>query len=280
MSNLEIKEYCGKKLSCFRTFNRAKFYADIRSENDAIDAFELAKKKGLSPFVLGAGSNVFFKNSNIKSFVLKNALEKKIENLGGGRFRVSSSVRMLELLKTLYGENLDAFYYLASAPCEIGGAIAMNAGTGPKEAKCIFDFIESVRFVEDGKAVEKPAEEIAHSHRSCELSRNAFIVSAVFKFPPKRFDADPIKARLEWAKENQDLSVPNCGSLCNKYNARLMKIARAIFRPFPAGMSKKKLNWTFNKSANPVYLRAFLFTLRLLHKICRKELKFEIKMVD
>lgn len=45
MSNLEIKEYCGKKLSCFRTFNRAKFYADIRSENDAIDAFELAKKK-------------------------------------------------------------------------------------------------------------------------------------------------------------------------------------------------------------------------------------------
>ena len=186
---------------------------------------------------------------------------------------------MMELLKFAYSQSRAACYYLASAPCEVGGAIAMNAGTGPREGKAVFDFLESVEYVSDGVVIEKSAAEISHSHRHTELSENAFIVSAVFKLPKTELDGDPIKARLDWAKKNQDLSVPNCGSLCNKYNAALMKLTRALFRPFPAGMSQKKLNWTYNKADNPVYLRAFLFTLKLLHRLCRKELKFEIKIV-
>ena len=278
--SLEIKEYVGKSLSLFKTLNRAEFYAEIASARDALEAFSYAEKRGLKPFVLGGGSNVFFKNSNIKSFILKNALPKKIEPLGGDRFKVSSSVRMMELLKFAYSESRSACYYLASAPCEVGGAIAMNAGTGPRESKAVFDFLESVEYVSDGSVVEKPAAEIRHSHRHTELSENAFIVSAVFKLPKTNFDRDPIKARLDWARENQDLSVPNCGSLCNKYNAGLMKLTRTLFRPFPAGMSRKKLNWTYNKADNPIYLRAFLFTLKFLHKLFRKELKFEIKIVS
>ena len=278
--SLEVKRYSGKSLSRFRTRNDAKFYADITSADDAIQAFDFAKNKGLKPFVLGAGSNVFFKNSKIKSFVMKNALPKKIEYLGDDKFEVSSSVMMLDLLKKLYKESRDASYYLASAPCEVGGAIAMNAGTGPKEAKAIFDFIESVKFVRNGEVVELPADKIEHSHRHTELSENAFILSAIFKFPHTKFDCDPVKARLDWAVKNQDLSVPNCGSLCNKYNAKIMKFTRAIFRPFPAGMSQKKLNWAYNKADNPIYLRAFFATLKILHKLFAQKLKFEIKMID
>ena len=277
---LEVKKYSGKSLSRFRTRNTADFYADICSVEDAIQAFEFAQAHNLKPFVLGAGSNVFFKNAKIKSFVMKNAVEKKIEYLGDDIFEVSSSVMMLDLLKHLYKESRDATYYLASAPCEVGGAIAMNAGTGPKEAKAIFDFIVSVKFVRNGQVYELNADEIEHSHRHTELSTNAFILSAKFRFPRTTFEADPIKARLDWAVKNQDLSVPNCGSLCNKYNAKIMKFTRAIFRPFPAGMSPKKLNWAYNKADNPIYLRAFFATLKVLHKLFAQKLKFEIKMID
>ena len=278
--SLEIKKYSGQNVSRFRTRHTVDFYADITSADDAIEAFAFAKNFNLKPFVLGAGSNVFFKNKKIKSFVLKNAVEQKIEYLGNDKFEVTSSVMMLDLLKFLYKDNRDASYYLASAPCEVGGAIAMNAGTGPKEAKAIFDFIESVKFVRNGQIFELPADKIEHSHRHTELSTNAFILSAKFCFPRTIFEADPIKARLDWAVKNQDLSVPNCGSLCNKYNARIMRFTRAIFRPFPAGMSQKKLNWTYNKADNPIYLRAFLGTLKFLHKLFRQKLKFEIKMID
>ena len=277
---LDIREYAGNNLSCFKTFNRAENYAEIKSEREAADAFDYARKTGLRPFVLGAGSNVFFKNTNIDAFVIKNALPKKIGHLGGDRYFVSSSVRMIEMLRRIYKDGRDCCYYLASAPCEVGGALAMNAGTGPKEKKSIFDFVESVRYFRDGRVFDKPAAEIDHSYRSSELASNAFVISAIFKFPERKFDADPVKARLDWARENQDLSVPNCGSLCTRYDARLMKFARLLFRPFPAGMSRKKLNWAYNKADNPAYLRAFLFTLGLLHKIFRKELKFELKIID
>lgn len=277
---LEIKKYRGKTLSCFRTLNSAKYYADIRSENEAAEAFEFAERNGLSPFVLGGGSNVFFKNSDIKAFVLKNALEKKIEYIGSDRFLVSSSVRMMDFLKRAFAERRDACYYLASAPCEIGGALAMNAGSGPRDGRAIFDFVESVRFMRGGKVFEKSARDISHSYRKTELSDGAFIFSAVFKLPGAEFNSDPIKDRIDWAKEHQDLSAPNCGSLCNKYDADLMKFARALFRIFPAGLSQKKLNWAYNKADNPTYLRAFLSVLSILHKLFKKELKFEIKIVE
>ena len=122
-------------MSRFRTRHTVDFYADITSADDAIEAFAFAKNFNLKPFVLGAGSNVFFKNKKIKSFVLKNAVEQKIEYLGNDKFEVTSSVMMLDLLKFLYKDNRDASYYLASAPCEVGGAIAMNAGTGPKKQR-------------------------------------------------------------------------------------------------------------------------------------------------
>jgi hypothetical protein len=117
--------------------------------------------------------------------------------------------------------------------------------------------IEDSIFYSQVRAIELPADKIEHSHRHTGLSQNAFILSAIFKFPHTEFDCDPVKVRLDWAVKNQDLSVPNCGSLCNKYNAKIMKFTRAIFRPFPAGMSQKKLNWPYNKANNPIYLRAF-----------------------
>ena len=278
---MKIEKYEGRGLSRYKTFNRAEFFTNIESAEDAISAFEFARANCKKTFVLGAGSNAFFKNRYIRTFILKNALPTNITHLGGDRFEVSSSVKMLDLLKKMYGERRDACYYLASAPCEVGGALAMNAGTGPREGKCIFGFVEIVKFVRGGKIFEKRAAEIAHSHRNTELSDgDTFVLSAVFRFPPADFDDDPIAARLEWAKENQDLSLPNCGSLCNKYDRRLMAFAGALFRFAPAGLSKKKINWGINKSDNPAWFATFLFTLKALHKIFRKEIRFEIKTVE
>ena len=277
----EIKPYEGKALSRFRTFNKAALFSEIKSASDASEAFRFAEKSGLKAFVLGGGSNVFFRHSEIKSYILKNALEPSIKDMGADLFEVSSSVRMIDLLKFLYKEGRDGPYYLASAPCQIGGAIAMNAGSGPREKRYVFDFLKSVKFARADGIFEKDKSAIFHAHRRSEFSgTDSLIVSAVFKFPKRQFFADPIKERLDWAKKNQDLSVPNCGSLCNKYDARLMKIARFIFSPFPAGMSKKKLNWAYNKAGNPIFLRMFLWTLKTLHKIFGKEIKFEIKFVD
>lgn len=278
---MQFKKHSGRNFSKFGTFHTAEFYAEIESEADIAAAFASAHKLGIKPFVLGGGSNVFFKHSKIKSALLKNALPKKIEQLDTNLFRVSSSVDMLELLDFAYKNSRNSCYYLASAPCQLGGAIAMNAGGGRAEGKSISDFVVSVRYFDGTKIVEKQKPDIFFDYRNSEFSDGEkFVVSAVLELPPAKFAENPIRARLEWAAKNQDLSKRNCGSMCNRYYAPILKFTRLLFARAPAGISSKKLNWAVNSSTNPAWLRAVFATIKTLHACLGKRLKFEIKMVD
>ena len=278
---MKIKQYKGCRLSKFRTLNTADFYVEVADETDIINAFLLAKERDLKTFVLGAGSNVFFKNAKVKSALIKNNLPKEIKHIDRDLFEVSSSVDMLQLLNFAFEQRRDCCYYLASAPCQVGGAIVMNAGSGKKEAKYICNFIKSVKFFDGKRIVEKKKEDIFFDYRTSEFRREeCFVISAVFELPKKEITQNPIRERLEWAKKNQDLSQANCGSMCNTYNANILKFVRFLFAPLPCGLSKKKLNWAQNKSKNPFWLKLMFGTIKALHKILHKRLKFEIIFVD
>ncbi len=278
---MNVEKYRGRNLSRFRTFNEAEYFVRIKDQRDIFEAFDFAKKNNLSAFVLGGGSNVFFKNSKVKSFVLKNELPKRIDKISDDIFEVSSSVDMINLLYFALKEARDCCYYLASAPCQVGGAIAMNAGSGKAQANYIADFIESVKFFDGEKIVEKQKNDLRFEYRNSEfLQDNRFIISAKFRLQKIEIEGNPILERLRWAKENQDLSAPNCGSLCNQYYAPILKITRAITSALPAKISPKKLNWAINKAQNPIWLRMVFALVKLLHKLLGKELKFEIKIVD
>lgn len=280
MPDAKPARYKGTALSRFRTYHECDFF-EIKSPQAFSAAYAYAKKKGLPTFVLGNGSNIFFKRKNIRSLIIKNSLPKMIESLGEDKFKVSSSTELLELLNKMYAEGRDAPYYLASAPCQVGGALAMNAGTGPREGKSISDFLESVEYFDNGNFCFAEKSELYLAHRKSSLQKNGiFIVSAIFRFPKKLFSSNPVKERLSWAAKNQDLSLPNCGSLCTRYDARIMKFVRLLFAKFPAGISSKKLNWAYNKSPNPIWLRSMIFILAALHKMFRKELRFELKIID
>lgn len=278
---MKIQQYNGRGLSKFRTLNTADFYIEVANETDIANAFHLAKERNLKTFVLGAGSNVFFKNTKIKSALIKNNLPKEIKHIERDLFEVSSSVDMLQLLNFALKQERDCCYYLASAPCQVGGAIAMNAGSGKKEAKYICNFIKSVKFFDGEKIVERKREDIFFDYRTSEFrQKECFVISAVFELPKKEITQNPIRERLEWAKENQDLSQANCGSMCNTYNAGILKFVRFVFAPLPCGLSPKKLNWAQNKSKNPFWLKLMFGTIKALHKILHKRLKFEIIFVD
>ncbi len=278
---MNVEKYNGRTLSKFKTHHIANFYVEIKSEADIPEAFALAKQACKDVFVLGAGSNVFFKNKKIKSAVLKNSLPQEIKHIDGDLFEVSAGVEMMKFLNFAFKDSRDCCYYLASAPCQVGGAIAMNAGSGPKEAKSISDFIESVRFFDGEKIVEKQKDEIAFSYRHSDfIDKKCFIISAKFRLPKIEISGNPIRDRLAWATEKQDLATNNCGSMCNRYYAPILKFTRFVFAKAPAGLSKKSLNWAVNNAENPRWLRVVFGTIKLLHKILCKPLKFEIRMID
>ncbi|NEO67265.1 MAG: FAD-binding protein, partial [Moorea sp. SIO4G2] len=141
-----IKSLSDRNLSYYRTEHYFARYAEFASLEDYKAYYQWSKKQGVKLYILGNGSNTLYQKQKVKSLILKNKLPKKIEALSANRFEVSSTVLVLELLKACVDNSLDSFYYLASVPATIGGALAMNAGRGRKHNITIYDFVESVSF--------------------------------------------------------------------------------------------------------------------------------------
>lgn len=193
----EIQRREGRDFSLFRSRHVAGNFAEIRRPEDVPELLKIARERGLETVFLGGGSNIFFAERKIRQLVLKNALPATIEHLGGDRFRVSSSVPMLKLLRKMRELGRDCFYCLASAPCQIGGAIAMNAGSGPKEGISVSDYIESVEAAgAEGLRTFKKSE-LGFGYRRSVFLDNPYLFAAgaVFVFPKKNIAGDPIAER-------------------------------------------------------------------------------------
>ena len=106
----QIKKYSGKTLSRFAVRYEADNFFAVRSEAEAVEALKLANSSGLETVCLGGGSNVFFASKKIKSFILKNEIPAEVEYLGGDRFRVSSSVPMIKLLRGIHSLGLSLIH--------------------------------------------------------------------------------------------------------------------------------------------------------------------------
>lgn len=268
--------------SWYKTHHKFKYVVDIENEADYHLAAEYANKFGLKCYALGNGSNTFFKKKIISSLLLKNCLPEVIRSIDENEIEVSSSTKLIKLLRFLYKEERDGPYYLASVPGTIGGAISMNAGTGEAEGHYIGQFIKSVSYLHNGKKFEKNAKDLELGFRCSMFSkrRDYFIISAKFIFPKKKFGENPIILRLNWAKEHQELKVPSCGSVWKLASLRILSIAHKIFRNSQAYISDKSYFWISNKSHDSKYIRRILKFVRVMHFFTARKCEYEIRIVD
>ena len=173
------------------------------------------------------------------------------------------------MLKYCYERQLDCFYFLASVPAEVGGAVAMNAGQGlAYGGASIMDFVAEVRYIKDGVIhVDKPVN-LSVSYRKTIFTgqTDLFILDAVFVFPKcDPFDENPIKTRIEWAKKSQDLSKPNCGTVFKTVNMKILNRFRGL-KMLGACYSRKTNNWITNESKNPLGIKILVYLVIFFHK--------------
>lgn len=270
------------KFSWYKTQHEFKHVVDIKNETDYYKAVEYSINHGLKCYVLGNGSNTFFKRKRVVSVLLRNCLPEFIHKVSEDEVEVSSSTKLMKLLRYLYKEGRDGPYNLASVPGTVGGAIAMNAGTGKSEGHFIGQYLKSVVYFHNGMRVEKDASELNLGFRRSMFSerRDCFILSAKFVFTRKKFEENPITARLDWARDHQDLKVPNCGSVWRLANWRILYIAHKVFRSSPAYLSDKSHIWISNKSSDNKYILRILKFVRLLHLFSGQKCECEIRIVE
>ena len=193
-------------LSTFHTRHKFLHYGEFTTVEEFLEYRRWASDRGIELYILGNGSNTLFASKKVRTLVLRNRLEKQIKFLDNYLVEVSSSLPSLELLRQCNKRHLDSFYYLASAPATVGGAIAMNAGRGKFHNMSIFDFLESVSYVDKERIVTVSADRISHRYRWTSFTglNDRLIVSAVFRFPPGNYRGNPIADRLAYAKKVQD----------------------------------------------------------------------------
>jgi UDP-N-acetylmuramate dehydrogenase len=279
----EIKSVVDQNLSFYRTNHYFKLYGEFNTVEKFCEYCDWATANQIKIYVLGNGSNTLFVSREIKTLILKNQLDKYIKQLSENRFEVSSSVAVLDLLKRCYKDSLDSFYYLASVPATIGGALAMNAGRGREHQLSIYDFIESVTFFDFEKhcLTSLGKAEIVKGYRETIFTgiHSRLILSAVFRFEPIDLSSNPISDRLKWTKAIQDNSAPNCGSVFKASDYQIMSQVKGL-KLGKSQFSSKTHNWILNKSDSSFSILILIFIVRLLHFLKVKKLELELILVD
>lgn len=256
---LKIVRKKSDKLSLYRTEHVFLNYTEVASVEDLKSALAWAKRNNKPLYLLGNGSNVLFCRKNIKSLICANRMPAYVKKCGENTYEVGSKTSLSKVLRTCYDEQLDSFYYLASVPATIGGAVAMNAGRGPTHNLTIYDYIQKIEYVdESGVHTISPDDALIGYRQTIFTGSSRKMITRVwFNFPAGDFTGNPIKDRINFSKETQDHGIPNCGSVFRAFSGRILGPFRKLgIGFFGARWSRKTVNWVSN--SNPNYLPLYL----------------------
>ncbi len=276
---IKISSMTDNSLSFYKTKHDFQHYGEFHTIDEFRSYCDWARENHVPTYILGNGSNTLFVRDKIKTLILKNKLEGYIKPLGETQFEVSSATLIIDVLKYCYKDSLDCFYYLASVPATVGGALAMNAGRGWRRNMSIYDFVESVTFFDFSDNCIKTLNkvQIVKGYRETIFTglTSSLILKAVFTFQKTEINNNPIAHRLQWAKKHQDNTSPSCGSVFKKYRPSLIRVVKGLAID-KARFSKKTDNWIMNNSSSSFGITSLIKIVRFLHILTGKKAVLEI----
>lgn len=227
-----------------------------RSEDELLAAWREARARGDPVAVLGRGSNTIFRDEGFPGAVLRTTeacRQLEITSAQGRLWRrrtrvyAGCSVTLQELVRFCIDHRLAAPAYLYSVPGNVGGAIAMNAGTGKDEGRCISESVLRVK-VFDGERVRwLAASDCGFVFRgSAFLEHDWLILGAEFLYPccPRWRSRRQVRERMAFVRRTQDTAHPNAGSVFKTGYRHFPELSG--FRIGDAAFSEKSVNWIVN----------------------------------
>ena len=168
-----------KKLNWFNIGGSTKIYFKPTNLNELIEFLKLSKDyKNL--FVIGAGSNILFKDDTFDGVVIKLSKNfSRISLLNQNNIIAGSGVLDKTVSDFAMENSLSGFEFLSCIPGTIGGGIRMNSGCFGYEFKDILVSVQAVNRA--GKVLTIPARDILFDYRSCSLPNDLIFLSATFK---------------------------------------------------------------------------------------------------
>jgi UDP-N-acetylmuramate dehydrogenase len=183
----------------FRIGGPARFFCEITTESELIEAVALGRQRGVPIFVLGGGSNLLVSDSGFDGLVLHIAIDAPIEPRFNGDFidyLVTAGTDWNSFVLQVCEEGISGVECLAGIPGSVGGTPVQNVGAYGQE---VADTIANVRALDltTDSFVDLTREQCGFAYRRSifnSTQRNRYIVTEV----TFRLDATA-KPRLTYA---------------------------------------------------------------------------------
>lgn len=197
----------------FRTGGPADLMLLPSSAEELGEALAALRGEGITPFILGNGSNLLVSDKGIRGAVIKIGAGMDGMITDGERIICGAGALLTRLCAFAAENSLSGAESLYGIPGSVGGAVYMNAGAYGSEIK---DILVSADYVEpDGSAGTLRGTEGYGYRRSPFTDGERVITSAIFAF--RRGDRAEIEAKMASVKagraEKQPLNHPSAGSV-------------------------------------------------------------------
>ncbi len=220
--NVDLKKYNTYKVS-----STTKYLIEVKDEENLLNLINYLNDNDINYYVLGNGSNVVLPKNDFNGVIIKLNEFNNID-IDDDEVYVGAGVMLPKLVNETVNNCLKGLEWASGIPGTLGGAVVGNAGAYLSE---IFDFIISVRVLDNGVIKELKKSDIKYSYRYTSLKgqRNIIVLGATLRLEKGNSDESLslMRNRMERRLESQPLDYPNAGSVFrnpeNDYAGRLIE---------------------------------------------------------
>ena len=197
MDALNIRENVElASLTTFRIGGPARYFVEVRSEEDVRAALAWAQQNGVPFFVLAGGSNVLVSDSGFDGLVIKVAMDAVRIDAAAHRVTAQAGAVLLDVIERAADAGLGGMEAMAGIPGTIGGAVRGNAGAFGTEMKDVVATVTALN-TQTGEVRTFSNEACQFAYRQSFFKAHAewFILSATLALTP----VEPAESRAQIA---------------------------------------------------------------------------------
>ena len=249
LENVSLSNY-----SWFNLGGNAEYFYKAKDKNQLIEFLKEARNKNLKTTIIGAGSNILFRDKGVKGAVVKLGKDFSfIKMVNKNTLEVGAATLDRKVANFARDNNLSNFEFLSCIPGSIGGAITMNSGCYDSDISQVLLSIKAIHKKELSE-IEIKKEDIKFLYRGNNLSDDLIFISAKLKGSINKKDTIEKKQSdlISRKKLSQPSQIKTCGSTfknLSKDKKAWMLIKEAgcdSFKEGDAVISKKHCNFFIN----------------------------------
>ena len=190
-----------------RVGGAARVYVEPVDLSDLQSVLAETAQRGLSPVILGRGSNLIVPDGGVNGVVisLRRTAWETFAVLPDGRVRVGAGLRLKNLCGLAAKAGLSGFEFLEGIPGNVGGALRMNAGA---MGGWMFDVVAEVELLTyAGERRIYPNSELHYGYRHCLELKDSIAVSAVLK-PQAVSESEKVGRQIDVYRGKRQESQP------------------------------------------------------------------------